>query len=128
MEDDIVEESANEEEQLESDFSEIEVGDCFVALDNEKQCVDKCMDVDNVLQDVIASLCEGDNSGSENDNIQCQLVANAEVIKSSSLLHQFMTEHGYNEKFLYAFDVCTYTINLCIAEYECQTMLDEFFK
>ena len=49
MEDDAVEESVSKEEQLQSDFSKIEVSDCFIALDDEEQCVGKCADVDNVL-------------------------------------------------------------------------------
>ena len=36
MEDDIAEESASEEEQLESHFSETESGNCFVALEDEE--------------------------------------------------------------------------------------------
>ena len=68
-------------------FLEIEIGDCFVAFDDEEQCVDKCADVDNVLQDVIASLHTGDNSESDDDDIQCQPVTNAQVRKSLSLLH-----------------------------------------
>ena len=75
-----MEKNASEEEQLESHFLEIKVG--FVVLDDEEQCVNECTDVDNVLQDVIASLCEGGN-----DNIQCHLATNAEVRKSLSLLH-----------------------------------------
>ena len=59
MKDNTVEKNASEEEQLKSHFLEIKVG--FVVLDDEEQCVNECTDVDNVLQDVIASLCEGDN-------------------------------------------------------------------
>ena len=53
----------SEKEQLsKSDFLEIEGGDCFVALKDEGQCVNECVDVGNVLQDVIASLYADNNS------------------------------------------------------------------
>ena len=61
------------------DFLKIEVGDYFVALDDEEQCVNECADVDNVLQDVIELLCVGEDSECDNDDIQCQPVTNAEV-------------------------------------------------
>ena len=50
MEGDIVEESASKEEQLESDLLKMELGDCFVALNDEEKCVDECTDVDDGLQ------------------------------------------------------------------------------
>ena len=77
---------------MESDFSENKGGDSFVTLHDEKQCVDECTDIGNALQDVIVSFDVGGNSESDNDDIWCQEVTNAEVRKSMSLLHQFMTE------------------------------------
>ena len=81
-----------------------------------------------MLKDVIASLCVDDNSESDDDYIQCQPVINAVVEKILSLLHQFMAKYGCNEKSLYTFDVCKCAVDLCIAESECQTTLDEFSK
>ena len=120
MEDDIVEESASKEEQLESSFSEMKDGDCFVAFDDEEPCVDEWPDVDDMLQDVIASLRVGSivlhlfvDLESDDDDIQCQRVTNVEVRKSLSLLRRFMTKHGYTEKSFYAFDQCKRAVDLC---------------
>ena len=70
MEDNIVEESARGEEQLLLDFSEIKSCDFFVALDDEEQSDVECADVDDVLQNVIASL-RASNDAAKDDDIQC---------------------------------------------------------
>ena len=80
MKNDTMEESASEEEQLESDCLEIEVGDCFVALDDE-HCVNECADVDDVLQNVIISLWAMTIQKVSIYDIQCQLMTNTEVCK-----------------------------------------------
>ena len=45
-------------------------GNCFVPLNGKKQRVDKCPDVDDVLQNVIESLCASDDSESDDSDIQ----------------------------------------------------------
>ena len=64
----------------------LEVPTSRIRLD-DKQCVNECTDVDDVLQDIIASPHVGDDSESDDDDIQCQPVTNTEMRKSLSVLH-----------------------------------------